>query len=118
MFAPPPTTTPAPTTQPSEPAPQAREEPKPAPPPPTTAANPITRVPVTFPLAAINRGIESGVVRARLTINAAGGVTEVNILSADPPQIFNRAATVALEAWKFNPGADKRAYEVEIEFKR
>jgi protein TonB len=102
--------------------PQAREEPKPAPPPvpaaPTTAANPITRVPVTFPLAAINRGISEGTVRARLTINAAGAVTDVNILAADPPQVFNRAATAALENWKFNPGADKRTYEVEVDFKR
>jgi protein TonB len=81
-------------------------------------ATPISRAPVQFPLAAINRGYTTGTVRARLTINAAGAVTDVQILNADPPQVFNRAATTSLEAWKFNPGADRRTYEIEIDFKR
>jgi TonB family protein len=114
----------------AEPAPVAREEPKPKPPTqpapqpmaqpslPVLQATPISRAPVNFPLAAVNRGISFGTVRARLTINAAGAVTDVNILSADPPQVFNRAATSSLENWKFNPGAEKRTYEIEIEFKR
>jgi len=126
---PPPTTvapapSPSPSVQPTEPvqairdAPKTEPPPAPAPAPPTTVATPVTRAPFNFPVAAINRGYSAGTVRARLSINAAGNVTDVQILAADPPQIFNRAAITALEAWKFNPGADKRTYDIEVDFKR
>ena len=115
---------------------RVREEPKPAPvpavaaqseepkavlalaAPSTTTATPVSRAPLSFPVLAINRGIDRGVVRARLAINAAGEVTGVSILSADPPRIFDREAVRSLEEWRFNSGADNRSYEVEIEFKR
>jgi TonB family protein len=124
QVVPPPTATPAPTVQPTEPVPAPREEPKAAPPPapaappPTTVATPISRAPFAFPVAAINRGLMSGTVRARATVNAAGLVTNVEILAAEPPLVFNRAAATGLEAWKFNPGADKRTFDIEIDFKR
>ena len=112
---------PAPIVAPTEPVPPVREEAKPAPPAlaaPTRDATPVSRSPVNFPVAAITRGIERGVVRARLTINAAGSVTAVRVVSSDPPRIFDREATRSLEEWKFNPGADNRSYDIEIEFKR
>jgi TonB family protein len=87
------------------------------PPPVAVKPTPISRPPPAFPLGA-PRGVNSGSVRARLTINAAGAVTDVAILSAQPAQVFNRAATEALQNWKFNPGAGERKYEVEIEFQR
>ena len=109
---------PSPTVPPTQPEPTIREEPKPAPPPPVTQAVPILRAAPSFPIAAASRGIETGTVRARLAINAAGAVTQVNILSANPPRIFDREAIRSLEGWKFNTGAEARTYEVEIEFKR
>ena len=111
-----PTAVPTPSIAPTEPAPVIREEPKQA--AVSTQANPISRTPPTFPLAAVNRGVFTGTVRARLKINAAGNVTDVMILSSDPPRIFDRAATSALEAWRFNAGSDNRTYDVELDFKR
>jgi TonB family protein len=101
-----------------EPTPAVREEPRAAPVAPDTTATPVSRAPVNFPPAAVNRGIESGSVRARLRINAAGNVTQVTVLSSVPPRIFDREAVRSLEEWKFNPGADNRSYEIEIGFKR
>jgi TonB family protein len=111
-----PTAVPSPSIAPTEPVPAIREEPKA--PAAATQANPISRTPATFPLAAVNRGVFTGTVRARLKINAAGSVTDVVILSSDPPRIFDRAATSALESWRFNAGADNRTYDVELDFKR
>ena len=77
----------------------------------------ISREPPEFPRDAIRAGIESGRVRARLSINAAGGVSEVVIVEARPVRVFNRAVTEALLRWKFNPGTDGRTFETEINFK-
>ena len=109
---------PAPAIQPTEPVQAIREPPKAAPPDTAAQAIPVSRIPATFPLAAVNRGISAGTVRARLKINAAGNVTDVVILASEPPRIFDRAATTALESWRFNTGADNRTYDVEMEFKR
>lgn len=125
------------------PAPVQAASPQPAPPPPTTSApasnvvastTPTARpapprqdaVPVVsvvsreqpaFPREALRAGIENGTVRARLTINAAGEVTNVAILQAQPARIFDRSVQVALGRWKFNAGADGRTFDTEVGFK-
>jgi TonB family protein len=110
-------TTPAP-TQVASAAPTAR----PASPPPTQIASPIVNVVAReqpeFPREAVRQGVESGNVRARLTINAAGDVTNVAILQAKPQRVFDRSVTASLSRWKFNPGADGRSYDTEIAFQR
>ena len=77
----------------------------------------ISHEPPEFPRDAARAGIESGRVRARLLINAAGAVSEVGIVEARPVRVFNRAVTEALLRWKFNPGSDGRTFETEINFK-
>ncbi len=69
-----------------------------------------------FPREATQRGIQRGTVRARATINAAGEVTDVTILSASPVGIFNREVINALQRWKFNTGTNNRAFETDITF--
>ncbi len=90
-------------------------------PPPTKDVTPIisvvSRESPQFPREATRAGIESGTVRAKLTINAAGEVTNVAILQAQPARVFDRSVQSALSRWKFNPGADNRSYETEIGFK-
>jgi TonB family protein len=71
-----------------------------------------------FPPEAASQGIRRGVVRARLAIDAAGNLTRVTILSADPPNYFEHEATRSLQRWRFNPGGDGRRYETELEFRR
>lgn len=90
-------------------------------PPPTKDVVPIisvvSRENPQFPREATRAGIETGTVRARLTINAAGDVTNVAIVQAQPARVFDRSVQSALSRWKFNPGADNRFYETEIGFK-
>jgi TonB family protein len=56
-------------------------------------------------------------VRARLTINAAGDVTNVAILQAQPVRVFDRSVQLALGRWKFNAGVDGRTFDTEVGFK-
>jgi TonB family protein len=91
-------------------------------PTPSQDASPIVSVVAReqpeFPRDATRQGVESGAVRARLTINASGDVTNVAIVQARPLRVFDRAVTTALSRWKFNAGADGRTYETEVSFSR
>ena len=82
-----------------------------------SAVTVISREQPDFPRDAIRAGIESGSVRARVIINAAGGVSSVVIVEARPTRVFDRSVTQALLRWKFNPGTEGRTYETEINFK-
>ena len=53
-----------------------------------------------------------------MNINALGDVTGVIIISARPVRIFDREVQLALQRWKFNPGADGRTFDTEINFQR
>lgn len=77
----------------------------------------VSREQPDFPRDAMRAGIESGSVRARMTINAAGEVTDVAILQAQPPRVFDRSVRTALGRWKFNAGADGRTFDTEVGFK-
>jgi periplasmic protein TonB len=126
--APAPATAPVPRVVEPTPAPavtQTANTPPPAPTPvarPTQEATPvvsvIAREQPEFPRDAIRQGVEGGNVRARLTINAAGDVTNVTVVRAQPPRVFDRAVTNSLSRWKFNPGAEGRTYETEVSFTR
>jgi TonB family protein len=83
-----------------------------------TTTTAINREQPSFPREAVRQGVESGTVRARMTINAAGDVTAVTIVSARPARVFDREVQSALQRWKFNPGADGRSFETEVNFQR
>ena len=82
-----------------------------------SAVTVISREQPDFPREAARAGVESGSVRARLIINAAGTVSSVVILEARPARVFDRSVTQALQRWKFNTGAEGRTYETEVNFK-
>ncbi len=79
---------------------------------------PLTRETPEFPREALSRGIESGTVKARLSVDALGKVTAVSIIDARPTRVFDRAVTQALSHWTFAAGDASRSTEVEIAFKR
>lgn len=85
---------------------------------PAKALEPVARAPLQFPVSAVRQGVTQGKVKARATIDAAGNVQAVEILSAYPQRLFDRALVDSLSQWKFPPGADGRRYEVEVEFNR
>jgi protein TonB len=85
---------------------------------PSNAARLVTRVDPEFPREAVKAGVNDGGVKARVTLDAAGAVTQVDIVEAVPRRIFDRAVTRALSQWKYSEGAAGRQVDVEVEFKR
>jgi TonB family protein len=78
----------------------------------------VNRITPEFPREARDRGIQTGTVQARLSINAAGDVTNVSIVSARPVGVFNREVISTLRRWKFNPGTDNREFETNVTFQQ
>jgi protein TonB len=91
-----------------------------APPPPKPAIRkglvPLEKVNPVYPREAIRAGVQRGHVVARVFINEKGLVTEVRIMEADPPGVFNREVTRALSQWKFQPEGEKFVGEIELNF--
>jgi protein TonB len=111
-------------TTPEPPRPPPVVEAPPAPPPPP-APKPAVRKNVVrvggedpiYPRQAIRAGIERGRVVARVNIDENGNVTEVTIISADPPRVFDQEVITALKGWKFKAEGEKYVGEVEVNFK-
>jgi periplasmic protein TonB len=106
-------------TEPNVIAPPVVEAP-PAPPPKPAIRRGLVRIKgdnPEFPRNAQRLNIEKGTVVARLNVDEKGNVTDVIILSADPPRHFDRAVIDALKEWKFAPDGVKYIGEVEINFK-
>ncbi len=110
----------------SAPPPPARAAPKvelaaaKAPPPPAAAppARLLNRVDPGFPREAIQAGSDRGLVKARMTLDAGGNVTRVDVVEAQPRRHFDRAVVRALSQWKFDEGPGGRVVETEVEFRR
>ncbi len=79
---------------------------------------PIAREAPDFPREAIAQGIETGMVKARLAIDAQGKVSSVEIVDAMPRRVFDRAVRDALSRWQFPPGTAGRSTTVDVAFKR
>ncbi|MEO5692695.1 MAG: energy transducer TonB [Usitatibacter sp.] len=73
------------------------------------------RVDPVFPRQAQREGI-SGRVIAHVVVQPSGAVTEVRIISASPPRVFDREVIRALSQWKFNPEPVGFIGEYEIVF--
>jgi len=63
---------------------------------------PLSRQPPQYPYKAARRGIE-GWVRVRFQVTETGTVEDVQVLDADPPGVFEQAATKAVYRWRFKP---------------
>ncbi len=49
---------------------------------------------------------------------AAGNVTRVEIVEANPRRVFDRAVVRALSQWRYSDGAAGRTVDMEIAFRR
>jgi len=63
---------------------------------------PVVQVPPQYPRRALLSNIE-GFVTMEFTIKPDGSVTDIDVVAAKPPGIFNAAAVTALRRWKFKP---------------
>lgn len=94
-----------------------------APPPPasapasteSTAPRLLRKPPPRYPLIARSRRIE-GSVRVAFTVNTDGTVANVRVLSAEPDDVFDRAAVEAVEQYRFAPGGRRQDSAVTINF--
>ncbi|WP_051156528.1 energy transducer TonB [Herbaspirillum huttiense] len=76
---------------------------------------PLLRVEPDYPPKALASNTE-GVVVAHLTIEKDGSVSAVQIVRAQPPKLFDQAATKALMQWKFSRTDEPVLGEVELRF--
>lgn len=63
---------------------------------------PLVRVEPQYPMRAEQRGIE-GWVEMMFTITAAGTVKDVVVTASHPGTVFDKAATRAVQKWKYSP---------------
>jgi protein TonB len=63
---------------------------------------PIVRILPQMPRSAAMKGIE-GYVKVRFTVTKSGSTSNVKIVEAKPPRIFNRAAKKSILKWKYKP---------------
>lgn len=66
------------------------------------AVTPVFRMNPIYPRKAALRNIE-GFVVLKFDINERGGVDNISVMQARPPQIFNSSAIQALGKWKYKP---------------
>jgi protein TonB len=81
------------------------------------AAKLVSRVDPDFPREAVQAGADHGNVKARMTLDANGNVTRVEVVEANPRRIFDRAVVRALSQWRFSDGPSGRTVETEVEFR-
>jgi hypothetical protein len=63
----------------------------------------VARVNPSFPAYATMNGIARGRVLTRLSLAPDGSVTQVEVMDANPPRVFDGAARVAALQWRFEP---------------
>jgi protein TonB len=105
------------TTAPPPPGPPPVAQPVIAPPQPAVRREykAAYRVDPVYPRQAQREGT-SGRVVAHVVVQPNGTVTEVRIISASPPRVFDREVIRALSQWKFNPEPVGFIGEYEIVF--
>ncbi len=70
-----------------------------------------------YPKEARRKGIDKGHVVAHLYIDEKGNVSEVKIIEANPPRVFDRDVIDWLRQWRFQGEGEKYIGEVEFTFK-
>jgi len=78
---------------------------------------PVSKVVPDFPREAQLASVDKGHVKARLTLDAKGEVTRVDIVDANPRRVFDRAVVRSLSQWRYEPGIPDRSVEVDLDFK-
>ncbi len=63
---------------------------------------PTLKIKPSYPPRALRSGVE-GVVTVEFTIAVDGTVRDPNIITSNPPKIFDRSVLKAITKWKFNP---------------
>jgi TonB family protein len=78
----------------------------------------LKKVPPEFPPEATRARVSDGVLKAKLSVDGQGSVTDVTIVEATPPKakVFSEAAIAALSKWKFEPSGKGEVFEIKLVF--
>jgi periplasmic protein TonB len=113
--APSPPPSPVPTAIPDAPSP-APDVPTASAPPPADGEDtgrPSTEPKPIYPRVALHDGVE-GHVLVRFTVSETGTVTDVRVLEAEPPDVFERSVLRAASRYRFDPKG--RSYTIDRDF--
>ncbi|ELR03694.1 hypothetical protein GMDG_08932, partial [Pseudogymnoascus destructans 20631-21] len=81
--------------------------------------NPVYRASPAYPAGARSQKLE-GYVVVSYSVSASGAVSNVSVVSASPPGIFNAATVAAVRQWRFKPspqGAQGRRTTVRFKLR-
>lgn len=78
----------------------------------------LKKVPPEFPEEASRKNITDGTLKAKLSIDGSGAVTDVQIVDATPARakVFNAAAIAALSKWRFEGSGKGESVEIKLVF--
>jgi protein TonB len=111
---------PEPKPEPVPPKEEKKPEPVPEEPPPLPSVfrdvKPVKKVKPIYPREAEDRHIQ-GRVKVRLSVDLEGNVTDVEVLSAEPPGVFEEAVLTAVRQYKFKRDGTTYRADQEIVFK-
>ena len=76
----------------------------------------VKKVPMDFPSEAVRRGVDRGVLRARVTVDGAGAVTAVAILDTQPAKakLLNDTVSEGLSLWRFEGSGKAATFELQV----
>jgi protein TonB len=78
----------------------------------------LKKVPPEFPEEAIRKKVSEGVIKAKLSVDGSGSVTNVEVVEATPAKakVFSEAAIAALSKWKFESTGKGETFEIKLVF--
>jgi periplasmic protein TonB len=74
------------------------------------------KVPMEFPAEATRKGVDKGVLKARVTIDGAGVPTEVSIVDVQPnkAKVLNESVIATLNNWRFEGAGKSTTFEMQV----
>lgn len=81
-----------------------------------TAPKVVKKVPLEFPAEAVRKGVDRGVLKARLTIDGSGAVTEASIVETTPSKakVLNEPVLEVLNKWKFEGNGKPTTFDLQV----
>jgi periplasmic protein TonB len=82
----------------------------------STSPKVTKKVPMEFPAEATRKGVDKGVLKARVTIDGAGVPTEVAIVDVQPnkAKVLNESVIASLNLWRFEAVGKVTTFEMQV----
>lgn len=82
----------------------------------STTPKVLKKVPLEFPAEAVRKGVDRGVLKARLTIDASGAVTDASIIETTPSKakLLNEPVLEVLNKWRFEGNGKPTTFDMQV----